>query len=47
MVGRSVVVHSGTDDLGRGNHPDSKTTGNSGTRLACGVIGLAGAFKNL
>lgn len=47
MLGRSVVVHAGEDDLGHGNSADSKTTGNSGARLACGVIGLASAFKNL
>lgn len=41
ILGRSVVVHSGTDDLGKGGHELSKTTGNAGTRPACGVIGLA------
>ena len=41
IVGRSVVVHAQEDDLGRTDHPDSKTTGNSGARVACGVIGLA------
>ena len=40
VVGRSLVLHNDTDDLGRGNFPDSKTTGHSGTRIACGVIGL-------
>lgn len=39
VVGRSVVLHSGEDDLGLGNSPLSKTTGNSGARLACGIIG--------
>ncbi|CAD8069792.1 unnamed protein product [Paramecium sonneborni] len=47
ILGRSVVVHAGQDDLGRGNQKESKTTGNSGARLACGVIGLASGFKNL
>lgn len=41
VVGRSVVVHANEDDLGRTSHPDSKTTGNSGARIACGVIGLS------
>ncbi|KAF7728388.1 Superoxide dismutase [Cu-Zn] [Apophysomyces ossiformis] len=41
VIGRAVVIHAGVDDLGRGNSPDSKTTGNSGSRLACAVIGVA------
>ncbi|KAM3139275.1 hypothetical protein pb186bvf_008685 [Paramecium bursaria] len=47
VIGRSVVIHAGQDDLGRGGHPDSLTTGNSGARVACGVIGYAEQFKNL
>ena len=30
MIGRSLVVHDGADDLGRGNHLLSGITGNSG-----------------
>jgi Cu-Zn family superoxide dismutase len=41
VIGRSVVVHEGVDDLGLGGHEQSKTTGNAGGRLACGVIGLS------
>ncbi|XP_072019179.1 superoxide dismutase [Cu-Zn]-like [Amphiura filiformis] len=40
IIGRSVVVHADPDDLGHGGHELSKTTGNSGIRLACCVIGI-------
>ncbi|XP_076761593.1 uncharacterized protein LOC143429735 [Xylocopa sonorina] len=38
IIGRAMVVHSGEDDLGKGNTPLSATTGNSGDRWACGII---------
>ncbi|CEP17463.1 hypothetical protein [Parasitella parasitica] len=41
VIGRGIVLHAGEDDLGLGNSPLSNTTGNSGDRLACGVIGYA------
>ena len=47
ILGRSCVVHELEDDYGRGGHADSLTTGHSGPRLACGVIGLSSTFKNL
>ncbi|KAJ0006512.1 hypothetical protein NQD34_013785 [Periophthalmus magnuspinnatus] len=47
VIGRSLVVDAGEDDLGRGSHPLSKLTGNSGERLACGIIARsAGLFEN-
>eukprot|EP00744_Colponema_vietnamica_P001734 GILI01002840.1.p1 GENE.GILI01002840.1~~GILI01002840.1.p1 ORF type:complete len:159 (-),score=42.39 GILI01002840.1:174-650(-) len=41
VIGRSLIIHADEDDLGLGNHDDSKTTGHAGARVACGVIGLA------
>ncbi|MBN3289548.1 CCS dismutase, partial [Polypterus senegalus] len=47
IIGRSIVVDSGEDDLGCGNHPLSSKTGNSGERMACGIIARsAGLFEN-
>ncbi|TFK74868.1 copper/zinc binding superoxide dismutase [Pluteus cervinus] len=40
IIGRAIVVHAGTDDLGLGKTANSSINGNSGARIACGVIGL-------
>uniref|UniRef100_A0A7E4VGD5 Superoxide dismutase [Cu-Zn] n=2 Tax=Panagrellus redivivus TaxID=6233 RepID=A0A7E4VGD5_PANRE len=44
VVGRSLVIHAGQDDLGKGvgeKAEESAKTGNAGARAACGVIALA------
>lgn len=46
VIGRSCVVHENQDDLGKGNFEDSKTTGHSGPRIACGIIGMASSKSN-
>ena len=47
IIGRSVVVAEGKDDLGLSDHPRSKIDGNCGKRLSCGIIARsAGIFQN-
>jgi superoxide dismutase, Cu-Zn family len=46
IIGRSLVVHSQEDDLGRGSFPDSTTTGHSGGRLLYGIIGIDEGCEN-
>jgi Cu-Zn family superoxide dismutase len=41
ILGRSIIIHQDEDDLGLGTFDDSKTTGHSGTRIACAVIGIS------
>ncbi|KAH6812570.1 copper/zinc superoxide dismutase 3 [Perilla frutescens var. frutescens] len=38
ILGRAVVVHADPDDLGKGGHELSKTTGNAGARVGCGNV---------
>lgn len=40
VIGRSIVIHEGIDDLGEGKNKDSLITGNAGKRIACAVIGI-------
>lgn len=39
LWGRSIIVHEGEDDLGKGGHEDSKITGHSGARIGCAIFG--------
>jgi Cu-Zn family superoxide dismutase len=41
ILGRGLIIHENEDDCGLGNSVTSKTTGNSGKRLACAIIGYA------
>ncbi|CAI5508933.1 unnamed protein product [Closterium sp. Naga37s-1] len=47
IIGRAVVVHADTDDLGKGGHELSKTTGNAGGRLACGPTQVSASVAGL
>lgn len=44
ILGRSLVLHEQTDDLGLGGNATSLTTGNSGPRIACGAIGIKSPY---
>jgi len=39
VFGRTLVIHSGEDDLGLGGDEESLITGNAGGRMACAIIG--------
>ncbi|CAD7696903.1 unnamed protein product [Ostreobium quekettii] len=38
IIGKSIVVHAGEDDLGRGGDEGSLVTGNAGARIGCCMI---------
>jgi len=40
VYGRSMIIHEDRDDLGRGGHSDSLTTGHSGRRVLWGIIAV-------
>ncbi|KAI9251835.1 superoxide dismutase [Cu-Zn] [Phascolomyces articulosus] len=41
ILGRGIILHADQDDLGRGGNEGSRLVGNSGARIACGIIGNA------
>jgi len=41
IIGRGLIIHEDADDCGQGTFPDSLTTGHSGKRIACAVIGYS------
>ncbi|KAM8714351.1 hypothetical protein ACLKA7_014476 [Drosophila subpalustris] len=47
IIGRSVVITAKADDMGRGGNAQSLIDGNSGDRIACGIIARsAGILQN-
>eukprot|EP00091_Calanus_sinicus_P012787 TRINITY_DN28588_c0_g1_i1.p1 TRINITY_DN28588_c0_g1~~TRINITY_DN28588_c0_g1_i1.p1 ORF type:complete len:197 (+),score=25.13 TRINITY_DN28588_c0_g1_i1:81-671(+) len=38
IIGKAIVIHEGTDDLGLGGDAGSLATGNAGARAACCII---------
>ena len=43
ILGRSIVIHAGADDLGLGDDEGSKANGNSGDPVACCTIKRVGS----
>jgi Cu-Zn family superoxide dismutase len=47
ILGRGLIIHADPDDCGKGGFADSLTTGHSGKRIACAVIGYSkGMFSS-
>lgn len=47
VIGRSLVIKEGVDDLGRGVAETSRVDGSAGKGVACGIIARsAGLFDN-
>jgi Cu-Zn family superoxide dismutase len=42
IIGRGLIIHADTDDLGLGGNEASLKNGNAGKRIACAVIGYSG-----
>ncbi|EGR31229.1 superoxide dismutase soluble, putative [Ichthyophthirius multifiliis] len=47
ILGRSLAIHKNQDDMGQGESKISLVNGNSGSVVACGIIGIASKFINL
>ena len=45
ILGRTLVIHAGEDDLGQNSDDGSKKTGNAGPRLTCALIEKEGDDK--
>lgn len=41
ILGRGLIIHADTDDLGEGDNELTHITGNAGKRIACAVIGYS------
>ncbi|KAL3269814.1 hypothetical protein HHI36_008872 [Cryptolaemus montrouzieri] len=47
IIGKVLVVHADADDYGRGTFADSPITGNSGEKIACGIIERSSSPRHL
>ena len=41
IIGRGLIIHADTDDLGQGGNTNSLLNGNAGKRIGCAIIGYA------